>query len=151
MRGTAPYTFPINRARPGPVREGGDPMNHRFSVRNALCMALAMILLLSLPLTAGATAVGGGGGGGGGRAPAKVYELKAGAAVRDITPTVENGLLPIAAVGRTTAEGVIDPLHTRVIALNDGEKTALLGRNAGLMALPDAALTIVNEIYTILG
>ena len=55
--------------------------------------------------------------------------LRVGAAVRDITPTVENGMLPISAVGRTTAEGVIDPLHTRVIALSDGESTALIVSN----------------------
>lgn len=55
--------------------------------------------------------------------------LMAGAAVRDITPTEENGMLPIAAVGRTTAEGVIDELHTRVIALNDGTNTALIVSN----------------------
>ena len=55
--------------------------------------------------------------------------LMAGAAVRDITPTEENGMLPIAAVGRTTAEGVIDELHTRVIALSDGTNTALIVSN----------------------
>jgi len=33
----------------------------------------------------------------------------------------------------------------------DSEKTAALGRNAGKMALPDAAQTIVDEIYKILG
>ena len=52
--------------------------------------------------------------------------LQVGAAVRDITPTKENGMLPIAAVGRTTAEGVIDPLHLRVIAVNDGAKVSLI-------------------------
>ncbi|MBQ1492735.1 MAG: hypothetical protein IIZ39_12320 [Blautia sp.] len=52
--------------------------------------------------------------------------LKVGTAVRDITPTEENGCLPIAAVGRTTAEGVIDPLHLRVISLGDGTNTALI-------------------------
>ncbi len=101
-------------------------MKHCFSLRNVLSMALAVMLMI-LPAAAGATQVGGAPAGG--RAPAKVYDLKAGAAVRDITPTEENGLLPIAAVGRTTAEGVIDPLHTRVIALNDGEKTALIVSN----------------------
>ncbi|MCI8318006.1 MAG: hypothetical protein HFG96_05700 [Lachnospiraceae bacterium] len=58
-----------------------------------------------------------------------VYTLEAGAAVRDITPTQENGMLPIAAVGRTMAEGVIDPLHTRVIALSDGINKALIVSN----------------------
>lgn len=61
--------------------------------------------------------------------PEVEYTLMAGAAERDITPTEENGMLPIAAVGRTTAEGVIDELHTRVIAVNDGEKTALIVSN----------------------
>lgn len=49
-----------------------------------------------------------------------------GTAIRDITPTEENGMLPIAAVGRTTAEGVIDPLHLRVISFDDGTRQALL-------------------------
>ena len=49
-----------------------------------------------------------------------------GTAIRDITPTEENGMLPIAAVGRTTAEGVIDPLHLRVISLSDETNTALI-------------------------
>ena len=56
--------------------------------------------------------------------PEVEYTLMAGAAERDIAPTEENGMLPIVSkVGRTTAEGVIDELHTRVIAVNDGEKT----------------------------
>lgn len=52
--------------------------------------------------------------------------FRVGTAIRDITPTEENGMLPIAAVGRTTAEGVIDPLHLKVIALDDGTNTALI-------------------------
>ncbi len=54
------------------------------------------------------------------------YELSVGAAVRDITPTEENGLLPIEGVGNTTLVGVLDNIHVRVIALNDGESTALI-------------------------
>lgn len=95
-------------------------MKCRFSIKSMLCLSLSMALLLGLPLAARAQ---------GGPTQSVVYELRAGAAVRDITPTRENGMLPIAAVGRTTAEGVIDPLHTRVIALNDGESTALIVSN----------------------
>lgn len=52
-----------------------------------------------------------------------------GAAIRDITPTVENGVLPMpkgfsASTRELTA--VHDPLHLRVIALKDAEKTVLL-------------------------
>lgn len=97
-------------------------------VRNLIAVGLSAVMVLSLGLTAGAAEGGAGQGQGGPQGPV-VYELKAGAAVRDITPTEENGLLPIDAVGRTTAEGVIDPLHTRVIAMNDGENTALIVSN----------------------
>lgn len=92
-------------------------MKH-LSIRSVLCMALTAALLMCVPVAAHAS----------GEASAEI-KLQAGAAVRDITPTAENGLLPIDAVGRTTAEGVIDPLHTRVIALNDGENTALIVSN----------------------
>ena len=91
---------------------------------------LAAVLVFSLSLSAlAAEPAGNAGGVGGGKPQPKVYELKAGAAVRDITPTEDNGLLPIDAVGRTVAEGVIDPLHTRVIALDDGERQALIVSN----------------------
>lgn len=111
-------------------------MKMRLSTRSVLWLAMA-IMLLWIPVAAhaesGAPAGAPGGTGApagpGGPPKAVVYELKVGAAVRDITPTEENGLLPIDAVGRTTAEGVIDPLHTRVIALNDGENTALIVSN----------------------
>ena len=58
---------------------------------------------------------------------ADANELKVGAAIRDITPTEENGMLPMTTgLARQTLVGVIDPLHVRVIAMNDGEKTALM-------------------------
>lgn len=86
-------------------------------------LAAAMLLASSVMVSAAEAQ------GGGQNSQQTDYELQVGAAVRDITPTEENGMLPIAAVGRTTAEGVIDPLHTRVIALNDGENTALIVSN----------------------
>ncbi len=54
------------------------------------------------------------------------YQLTVGTAIRDITPTEENGLLPIDGVGRTTLVGVIDEIDVRVIALSDGETTSLM-------------------------
>ncbi|MDO4276598.1 MAG: hypothetical protein Q4D16_23295 [Eubacteriales bacterium] len=54
------------------------------------------------------------------------HSLSVGAAVRDITPTVENGLLPIDGTGKTTLVGVIDPIHVRVAAISDSENTSLV-------------------------
>lgn len=90
-----------------------------MKTKKLIAIGLSTAMLLGLTVTAAAE----------GKQEPVVYEMKAGAAVRDITPTEENGMLPIDAVGRTTAEGVIDPLHTRVIALNDGENTALIVSN----------------------
>lgn len=56
-------------------------------------------------------------------------ELLVGAAIRDITPTEENGLLPViwSVAGKDAMlEGVHDPIHTRVVAISDGEDTALI-------------------------
>jgi hypothetical protein len=53
--------------------------------------------------------------------------LLVGAAVRDITPTNENGLLPIPGSGGSrTMTDVLLPLHTRVIAFQSGEAKALI-------------------------
>lgn len=52
--------------------------------------------------------------------------IQVGAAVRDITPTLENGMLPIDGVGKTTLVGVLDPIHVRVIAIRDDEDTFLM-------------------------
>lgn len=54
--------------------------------------------------------------------------LLVGAAIRDVTPTIENGMLPIAGIGRDAGPivDVIDPIHTRIIALQSGETTALI-------------------------
>ncbi len=49
------------------------------------------------------------------------------------------------------SEAVEKLLPTALELAADSEKTAMLGRNAGKMALPDAAMTIVEEIYRILG
>ncbi|MBO4476549.1 MAG: UDP-N-acetylglucosamine--N-acetylmuramyl-(pentapeptide) pyrophosphoryl-undecaprenol N-acetylglucosamine transferase [Bacteroidales bacterium] len=49
------------------------------------------------------------------------------------------------------SEAVEKLLPTALELAADSGRTALLGRNAGLLALPDAALTIVDEIYRILG
>lgn len=102
-----------------------------MKMKQILTAGLAAAMLLASSVMASAAEAQGGQGGApaGPSAQQTVYELQAGAAVRDITPTEENGMLPITAVGRTTAEGVIDPLHTRVIALNDGENTALIVSN----------------------
>ena len=60
-------------------------------------------------------------------AEAAETSLQVGAAVRDITPTKENGMLPISTgLARQNLVDVIDPLHVRVIAVNDGQKTALM-------------------------
>lgn len=55
-------------------------------------------------------------------------QLLVGAAVRDVTPTKDNGLLPIPGSGREpkTYVDVIDPMHTRVIAMQMGEDVALV-------------------------
>ncbi|MDO4546805.1 MAG: hypothetical protein Q4D04_01765 [Clostridia bacterium] len=55
-------------------------------------------------------------------------QLLVAAAVRDVTPTIENGLLPIPGIGRDAGPivDVIDPLRTRVIALQSGDSTALI-------------------------
>lgn len=92
-------------------------MKKHFSVRSilSLTLALAAVLLFCLPIAAQAE-----------EAPPS---LMVGAAIRDITPTIENGMLPIAGVGRTTLVDVVDPLHTRVIALSDGTNTALIVSN----------------------
>lgn len=59
--------------------------------------------------------------------PADSQKLQVGAAIRDITPTVENGMLPMTTgLARQTLVDVIDPLHVRVVAMNDGQKTALM-------------------------
>ena len=101
----------------------------KYSKHKLMGLALASALMLTaFPFSAFAADAGKGGGQGGPQEPV-VYELEAGAAIRDITPTEENGMLPIDAVGRTVAEGVIDQIHTRVIALNDGENTALIVSN----------------------
>jgi hypothetical protein len=52
--------------------------------------------------------------------------LLVGAAVRDVSPTEENGMLPIMGVSRFTIVGVHDPIHTRVIALQNGETRVLI-------------------------
>lgn len=83
-------------------------------MKRILMLALAAMMLLCLPLAAQAEEAKG---------------LMVGAAVRDITPSIENGMLPIAGVGRTTLVDVIDPLHTRVIAVSDGANTALIVSN----------------------
>lgn len=60
-------------------------------------------------------------------AEAAETSLQVGAAVRDITPTKENGMLPMSTgLARQNLVDVIDPLHVRVIAVNDGQKTALM-------------------------
>ncbi|MDQ6417924.1 hypothetical protein RB620_00605 [Paenibacillus sp. LHD-117] len=59
--------------------------------------------------------------------PKKV--LLVGAGLRDITPTVENGILPLTrtSAGNVTSTlgGNLDPLHVRVIALSDGTNKSL--------------------------
>jgi hypothetical protein len=53
--------------------------------------------------------------------------LLVGAAIRDVSPTKENGMLPIPAVGwDTPVVDVVDPIHTRVIALQNGATKALI-------------------------
>ncbi|MDR0624492.1 MAG: hypothetical protein LBG10_08690, partial [Treponema sp.] len=54
--------------------------------------------------------------------------LLAGVAKRDITPTRENGMLPIAGIGRDAGDivDVIDHVYTRVMALQSGSKKALI-------------------------
>ncbi len=54
------------------------------------------------------------------------YQLYVGTAIRDVTPTEENGLLPIDGTGMTTLVGVIDEIYVRMIALSDGETTSLM-------------------------
>ena len=49
------------------------------------------------------------------------------------------------------ADASRDLMGTALSLASDPEKTAALGRNAGLLALPDAAQTIVDELYKILG
>jgi len=54
-------------------------------------------------------------------------QLMVGAAMRDITPTHENGLLPIPGIGsRSPMVDVIHPIHTRVIAYQLGKRRALM-------------------------
>ncbi len=55
-------------------------------------------------------------------------QLLVGAAIRDITPTNENGLLPVPGIGREAGDlvDVINPIHTRVIALQLGDTQALI-------------------------
>jgi len=53
--------------------------------------------------------------------------LYVGAAIRDVTPTEENGLLPIPGIGRDVEmAGVINPIHTRVIAFSKNDTRALM-------------------------
>lgn len=59
----------------------------------------------------------------------KNLQFSCGAAIRDISPTKENGMLPLY---RKSAEGyrpivdVIDPIHVRCIALSNGDKIMLM-------------------------
>lgn len=55
-------------------------------------------------------------------------QLLVGAAVRVVTPTKENGMLPVPGIGRDAGDmvDVIEDLHTRVIAFQSGDNTALL-------------------------
>ncbi|MDO5422750.1 MAG: hypothetical protein Q4F41_03375 [Eubacteriales bacterium] len=53
--------------------------------------------------------------------------LMVGAAVRDITPTED--MFPMPAVAGLEVAGVVDSLHTRIIAIGDGEETALIVSN----------------------
>ncbi len=74
-------------------------------------------------------------------------QLYVGAALRDITPTWENGLLPIAGIGKKTEMvGVINPIHTRVIAFRLGETRALMiCTETGKGPLGDRFCKIISE------
>ena len=54
--------------------------------------------------------------------------LLVGAAIRDVTPTKDNDLLPMPGLGRLAPDfaGVINPIHSRVIAFGMGDTRALL-------------------------
>lgn len=59
----------------------------------------------------------------------KDSQFLCGAAVRDISPTKGNGMLPLyrkSADGYRPIVDVIDPIHVRCIALSDGSKTMLM-------------------------
>jgi len=74
-------------------------------------------------------------------------QLYAGAAVRDITPTWENGLLPIPGIGKNVEMvGVINPIHTRVIAFRQGDTRALMiCTETGKGPLGDRFCQVISE------
>lgn len=78
----------------------------------------------------------------------KDSQLLVGAAVRDVTPTDENGLLPVPGIGREAGDmvGVINPIHTRVIAYQMGDTTALMiCTETGKGPLGDVFCNIISE------
>ncbi len=76
-------------------------------------IVLACVLIMSLGSFAGA---------------ADETPLLIGVSKRDITPTKENGMLPIAGIGRDAGDivDVIDHVYTRVMALQSADTTALI-------------------------
>lgn len=87
-------------------------MSIKKMIAGFMCAVLLLTSVVVSPYTANANEVN-----------AETSELQAGAAVRDITPTqfpMSQGL------ARQNLVGVIDPIHVRVVALNDGNEKALI-------------------------
>lgn len=109
----------------------------KSNVKKLLVVLTAMCMLFMMAIGASAA-----------ENESKDAQLLVGAAVRDITPTDENGLLPVPGIGREAGDmvGVINPIHTRVIAYQLGETKALMiCTETGKGPLGDTFCKIISE------